>query len=376
MSRLFLAAGEASGDLHGSLLARALLKADPSLEIAGVGGEAMESAGVRLVQRSEEMGVTGFWEVIQHLPRIRRILHRVYRDLIDFEPDLFVPIDYPDFNMRLGARVQKAGIPVVYYISPQVWAWRSGRVRQLARFVRRMVVIFPFEEKLYREAGVPVSYVGHPLVDLVRPERDRSQQRRRVGIGDDEPLVVLMPGSRSSEIARILPVFLQTHRILRAERPDIRWAIALAPGLERDCLVRHGLGVDSPVVRERETYELVAAADLVLTASGTATLEAALLRTPMIVVYRMHPLTWHLARSLVRIPHISMANLLAGKRLVPEFLQNEAQPERLAREVAAWIDDPERRGTTSAELGATAAKLGGGGAADRAASILLEEIDR
>ena len=374
MTRLFLVAGEASGDLHGSLLARALAEADGSVALEGVGGSEMERSGVCLHHRCEEMAITGLWEVVRHLPRFSRLLDELEDRLRKDPPDALIPIDYPDFNLRLAARAHALGIPVIYYISPQVWAWRKGRIRELARIVRRMIVIFPFEEELYRKAGVPVSYVGHPLVDRVRPRVGRMETRMAIGLNESEPLIVLLPGSRRSEVERILPVFLETRRLLLA-RPW-RWVVALAPGLSIAELPGEARAKGAPEVRTGETYELLAAADLALTASGTATVEAALLGTPMLVVYRMHPLTWHLARVLVDVPHVAMANLLAGKRLVPEFLQGRAVPKVLAKEVDRWMDDPALRTRTGEELRQVAATLGDGGAPARAAQVILKEIGR
>lgn len=373
MTRLFLVAGEASGDLHGGLLVRALRALDPAIEVSGIGGASMEEAGVRLIHRCDEMAVTGFWEVLRHLPRLRRILEHTVDVLRRDPPDALVPIDYPDFNLRLAARAAAHRIPIVYYISPQVWAWRSSRVKTLARLVRRMIVIFPFEEALYREAGIPVTYVGHPLVEQVRPRHDRATVRERLGLSPQEQMIVLLPGSRASEVSRILPCFLGARRILRPQT-GIRWVLALAPGLPRAEAQRWLDETDGVVVREGETYELLAAADLALTASGTATLEAALLGAPMIVVYRMHPLTWALARRIVRVPHIAMANILAGTRLVPELLQGNATPEHLAAEVTRLLADPGLRSATSERLRAVSASLGAPGAPGRAARAILEEV--
>ncbi len=375
MTRVCLVAGEASGDLHGSLLAEALRRADPGIVLEGVGGEKMEGSGVRLHHRSESMGVTGLWEVLSHLPRLSRILDDVASRIRRDPPDILVPIDYPDFNLRLASRVARLGVPIVYYISPQVWAWRRGRIGTLRRLVRRMIVIFPFEEDLYRREGVPVSFVGHPLVDRVRAERGREETRAALGVRPGGSLIAILPGSRGSEIARILPVFLKTRRLLAAD-PRLRWVLALAPGLTADDLPREvERGGEVEVVSGR-TYDLLAACDLALTASGTATVEGALLGTPMLVVYRMHPLTWEIARRIVRVSHVAMANLIAGEGVVPEFLQGEAKPERIASEVRRWVDDPGLRSRTSARLLEAAARLGPGGAPDRAARVILEEIGR
>jgi lipid-A-disaccharide synthase len=373
MTRLVLVAGEASGDLQGALLARALRAQEPGIDLAGVGGAEMADAGVRILHRSEEMAVTGLWEVLSHLPRLKAILDRLSAELRADPPDALVPIDYPDFNLRLAARAHASGIPIIYYISPQVWAWRKGRLRTLARLVRRMIVIFPFEEQLYRDHGVPVTYVGHPLVDRVHATAGREAFRARLGIGEHERFVGLLPGSRRSEIARILPPMLEARRRLEGER-RIRWALALAPGLTMDDLPDGARDEADLTILTSGTYDLMAAADLLVTASGTATAEAALLGTPMIVVYRMHPVTWEIARRLVKVPHIAMANLLAGRRLVPELLQGDVNGRRLADEIERLLGDAALLRATREGLREAASRLGPGGAPERAAAAILREL--
>jgi lipid-A-disaccharide synthase len=374
MTRIFLIAGEASGDLHGALLAEALRRADPDVILEGVGGERMAAAGVRLVQRSEEMAVTGFLEVVRHLPRLGRILGRLSERLRRVPPDALIPIDYPDFNLRLAARAHAAGVPVIYYISPQVWAWRRGRIKTLRRIVRRMIVIFPFEEEIYRRENVPVSFIGHPLVDQVKPRLGREAMRERLGVPPSDILIAMLPGSRRSEIQRILPSFLETRRRLEGEA-RLHWALALAPGIRESDLPSNAYQSHAGIrVVNGQTYDVLAACDLALVASGTATLEGALLGTPMLVVYRLHHLTWQIARRIVRVPHIAMANLIAGERVVPEFVQDEAEPGRMAGEVLRWVGDADLRRRTSERLRRAAATLGPGGAPDRAARIILDEI--
>lgn len=375
MKRLFLVAGEASGDMQGGLLAEALRARDPGVRLDGIGGEAMERAGVDLFRRSDEMGVTGIFEVLAHLPRLIRLLDAVAQRIVDLRPDAAILIDYPDFNLRLAERLHRRGIKVIYYISPQVWAWRGGRIETIRRTVRRMIVLFPFEEALYRKAGVPVTYVGHPLVDRVRPARPRDEVRSSLGLREGERLILLMPGSRRSEIARIAPVLDEARRRL-AVRSDLRWVLALAPNLRAGDLPE-SMGSDPELqVRSDETYDLLAAGDLAVVASGTATLEGAILGTPMVVVYRMHPVSWAVARRLVRVEHVAMANLLAGKRIVPELLQGDANPARLAQEILRLIDDETLLRETRAALLRAAAALGGGGAALRAADAVLEAAER
>jgi lipid-A-disaccharide synthase len=374
MKRIFLAAGEASGDEQASLLARALRARRSDLEICGVGSDRMASAGVRLVARSEELAVVGILEVAGRLPRILAALDAVRSALGELRPDLFVPVDFPDFNFRLLPRAFRLGVPIVYYISPQLWAWRPGRVHVLRRYLRRMITIFPFEAAFYREAGVPVTWVGHPYVDRIPPAAAPEEERARLGLPAGGPVVALLPGSRRSEIERIAPLLQSVRREVDGRRGaaglvPVRWLAGRAPGLEvADVRLD---GIDARFTG----LEALRAADLAIAASGTATLEAALLGRPLVVVYRVHPLTWEIARRSVRVPHIAMANLLAGRRVVPEFVQDAATPAAVAGETMRLLESPLERATMQAGLAEARASLGPPGAADRAAEILLREMD-
>lgn len=372
MTRILLVAGEASGDLHGSLLARELRRIEPGIELMGVGGTLMESEGVRILVSSRDLAVTGLVEVLGHLPRLHRALRSIESACRKDRPDIFVPIDYPDFNLQLAGRLQRLGIPIVYYISPQVWAWRRNRLRVIRRLVRHMIVIFPFELDVYRSEGIPATYVGHPLAQQVRPLRSRSTIREELGVGEEERLVALLPGSRVSEIRRILPTLVETRDRLR-DMSDVRWCLSVAPGFSvEDFRSRFLHGVSIPLVAGG-TYDLLHAADMAVTASGTVTLEAAMLGTPMIVVYKLHPITYQIARRLVHVPHIAMANLIAGRRLVPEFVQESAVPPVLADELRRWLDDEALRHATGKALLEATAVLKEGGAAERAARVVLRE---
>lgn len=373
MKRIFLVAGEPSGDLHAAILVRALRIRRNDLEFWGVGGERMEAEGVRLVLRSEELAVVGLAEVVEHLPRIVGALHRISGILGELRPDLFVPVDFPDFNFRLLPRAFRLGIPTVYYISPQLWAWRPGRVRTLRRFVRRVVAIFPFEEAFYRAHGVPVTWVGHPLADVFPPAAAPEEERARMGLAATGAVVALLPGSRRSEVRRIAPLLrgaaeaVDRGRASSAE-PPVTWIGGLAPGL-----VAADLGL--PGVRYwLSGIEALRAADFGIVASGTVTLEALLLERPVIVTYRLNALTWALARRAVHVEHIAMANLVAGRRVLPELVQNEATPGALAGVASAWLRDPAARAAAVRGLREARGRLGPPGAADRAATAMLGEL--
>jgi lipid-A-disaccharide synthase len=399
MKRILLLAGETSGDMHGAILARALLRRRPDLELWGVGGERMEEAGVRLFLRSEDLAVIGLLEVVSRAGRLLRALTRARRALEELRPHLFVPIDYPDFNFRLLPVATRLKIPTAYYISPQVWAWRPGRIAQLKRHVRRMIVIFPFEARLYENASVPVTWVGHPLIDVIAPAESPEVERVKRGLPAEPAAVALLPGSRASEVRRIGPLLSATRRWVAERRAaegmvPVRFALGRAPGLEEEVLRAAGLltGSANPPARGdaaggRPTaadpdridglsgVDALRCAELGLVASGTATLEATLLGRPVMVVYRMNPVTYALARRMVKVEHIAMANLLAGRRLVPEYVQDAARPEVLGAQVQRLLLDPEARETLRAGLLEARRTLGPPGAADRAAQAVLEVLE-
>jgi lipid-A-disaccharide synthase len=375
MKRIFLAAGEASGDLHAAILVRALRRRLGDLECWGVGGERMEAEGVRLILRSEELAVVGLAEVVEHLPRILRGLTMVANALGELRPDLFVPVDFPDFNFRLLPRAYRLGVPAIYYISPQLWAWRPERVQVLRRFVRRVVAIFPFEEEFYHGHGVPVTWVGHPLLDLIRPAGFPEAERERVGMSAaNGPVVALLPGSRRSEVRRIAPLLRGASESVDRARsaagePAVTWIAGLAPGLSEAEVGLPG------VSRWLPGTDALRAADFGIVASGTVTLEALLLERPVIVTYRLSPLTYALARRAVRVDHIAMANLVAGRRVVPELIQDEATPETLAQAALAWLRDPTARTRAAEGLREARGRLGPPGAADRAAAVMAAEME-
>jgi lipid-A-disaccharide synthase len=368
--RILLVAGEASGDILGARLAAALRRADPTLHLYGVGGPAMREAGVETFVDIAELGVMGFSELGRGLVRIVAILSRVRRELREGRPDLFVPIDFPDFNLRLCPTAAAAGVPVFYYVSPQVWAWRVGRLRIIARTVRRMLVLFPFEADIYRARGVDAFFVGHPLAEGVVAGRGRDEVRRSLGLAERERLVALLPGSRRHEVEAMLPSMLAAAQALGdGVRAVVAEAPSLPPGFVDAIVARESPGV--AVVRD-DTYTLVAASDAALVTSGTATLECALLGCPMVVAYRMSPFSYAVARRLVKVPFIAMPNLLLGRAAVAELVQDDATPERMAAELSRLLDDEDLRARTRSDFDAIRSLLVRPGAADRAAALALE----
>jgi len=396
-ARVLIVAGEASGDLYGGLIQRAMREkapatpagteprpgpsaANPPVVFTGIGGDAMRAEGLEPLADAAVLGVTGIVEVAARFGSIWNAYRAASRVLADAatRPDLAILIDYPDFNLRLAARARAAGVPVLYFVSPQVWAWRRGRVRQMARLVDRMLVILPFEEAIYREAGVPVTFVGHPLLDLVRTHRNRRQERARLGLDPDRPVVALLPGSRRNELASHLPPMLEAVARLRSEFRDVQSLLTVAPtrreGEIRALAQQAAPGQPLPVLVREDRYDAVAAADVAVVASGTATLETALLGTPMVIVYRMNPMTYALARRLTDLPHVGMPNLIAGRRVVPELIQHECAGAPIARALRELLTDPARAEAMRADLATVRARLGEPGAIGRAAHIAWDMI--
>ncbi len=374
--RILISAGEASGDRLGAGLARRLLERRPELELVGMGGPLMERAGVRLIQSSSELSVVGLWEVVAHLPAIRRAMATLTSALERFRPELVVPVDYPDFNLRLAARARRRAIDVVYFVSPQVWAWRRGRVRRIRRLVRRMLVLFPFEAAFYRRAGVPVTFVGHPVVEPEADPRSLAELRAAAGLDPQREVVALVPGSRRSEVGRLLPPMLEAARRVLRRAPGTQFLVPLAPGLDplplRAAIARAGL--EAVRLHPGDFPAILAVCRAGAVASGTASLEAAVAGLPMVVVYRMHPLSYALGRVLVRVEHIGLPNLVAGRRVVPELVQRECTPERIAAELLRYLEQPAERASVVRALAEIPARLGGPGAFERAADAVLAEL--
>lgn len=372
-----IVAGEASGDMHGAALVAAMKNLDPNLNFFGVGDMALEEQGVNLLYRSRQIAVVGIVEVLTHWRPIRDALGGLSRRLAANPPSLLILIDFPDFNLILARRAKKIGIPIFYYISPQVWAWRSGRVKTIARLVDRLAVILPFEEEFYRSRGVKhATFVGHPLVDSVRSEMEPGEFRKQLGINGNGPVIGILPGSRKREITSILPDFIKTARLLKKQDSTVNFLLPLAPTLtETDLglseLERRELSIK---VVTGHRYELMAACDLVMTASGTVTLELALLGIPMVVTYRIAPLTYFLGRHLISIPFVSLVNLVAGREVVQELIQNDFTPENLVLALQAIWPGTERQKTMVTDLAEVSIRLGSQGASRNAASLALELI--
>jgi lipid-A-disaccharide synthase len=372
--RVLLVAGEASGDLHGADLVRALRADVPDLEVFGVGGERLREAGMETVADVGEVATVGL-KATGRLRALWQAYRALTRRLREDPPDLCVLIDFPEFNLRLAAVAKRAGVPVLYYIGPQVWAWRRGRVRKIARRVDRLAVVFPFEPALYAPRLPAVEFVGHPLLDRVRVTRGREETLRLHGLDPARRTVLLLPGSRLSEIDYLLPPLLDAVRLL-GQYETLQFPLVLAHTLPaeevRQRVRAAGLRV---TVVEGDNYNLIAAADLALVSSGTATLECALLERPMVIVYRLGPVSYGLGRLLVRgVSSIGMPNIVAGREVVPELLQRQVTGPRIAAAARALLEDPARYAATVEGLRDVRRRLGRGGAAGRAAAIAVEML--
>jgi lipid-A-disaccharide synthase len=373
---IFISAGEASGDLHGAGLARALTRQAPEVRITCLGGRYLQQAGTTLLVNNQDIAVVGVAEVARHLKSI----HHAWRTLSDHftkdRPTLAIFIDFPDFNLLLARKARSLGCKIFYYISPQLWAWRRGRVRTLRRLVDRMAVILPFETDFYATHGMKVHYVGHPLLDVIEdaPARGEAGQRYRPQAGS--VLLGLLPGSRSSEIRMLLPILLRAAEIIQRAVPEVSFILPVASTLSEVSLEqRIGASTSVPVeIVAGDTWGVISACDLILTASGTVTLEAALLGTPMVVFYRVSKLSEPIGRLLIKARFIGLPNLIAGRAIVPELIQNDVHPQRLADTALSLLREPQRLQEQRRELAAVRTQLGQPGVADRVARLALELV--
>jgi lipid-A-disaccharide synthase len=377
---IMLSAGEASGDLHGATMCRALRALDPGLRLIGMGGPRMGAAGVEILVDPTAHAVMGTSEAIGRVPGLYRAYRLLVRRLREARPMVMVLIDFPEFNLRLARQARRAGIPVVYFMPPQLWAWRRGRIRQMASRVTRVLAAFPFEKSLYEEAGVPVEFVGHPLLDVVPSDLDLAKARERLGVGERQTLVGLLPGSRRQEVDRLLPPMLDA--AARLSRADGRrcFVLGLAASVDRGLVTVHlrrasEAGGPPVEVVEGLTHEVMAASDALLIASGTATLEAALLGTPMVVCYRVSRLSEVVARLLTRSAWISLPNIVAGRAVVPEILQDMVTGARLASEAERLLVDSVTATAQRAAFKEVRSRLGQPGVGARAARAVLKVVD-
>ena len=370
--RVLLSCGEPSGDLYAAALTRELRALAPDADVFGLGGPQFVAAGGRAVADYRGLSVTGFTEPLARIPQLLAARRALLASADQTRPDVFVPIDFWGFNHKLARSLARQGVPVVYYVSPQLWASRPWRLKTMREIARRVLVIFPFEESIYREAQVPVEFVGHPLVDLAKPSQPRSVFLPRLGLDASAPTVAILPGSRPGEVSRILPDLVDAANRVRAQVPGVQYVVARAAHLDDGLFAAlRGGRLPQSVTVEAETDTVLASADVALTASGTATVQAALHDTPMVIVYRVSPWTYRLGRHLLKVSTFGMVNLIAGSRIVPELIQDAFTPQAVAVEAVSMLTDPARAAHIRQGLKEVRGRLGGGGASRRAAEAIL-----
>jgi lipid-A-disaccharide synthase len=369
--RIMISCGEASGDLYAGALAEEIRRKEPAVEIGGFGGPCLRAAGARLVGDFAQFSVTGLTEALRVIPRSLAMIRRLVETARAHPPDVFVAIDFPDFNFRLMAGLRRLGVPVVYYVSPQLWAWRPGRLRTMQRDVTRVLVIFPFEEAIYTAAGIDVQFVGHPLIDLTQVAQPRSSFLRDCGLVPHAPTVALLPGSRRNELERIVPVMVEALPRIRAVVPDVQFTVACAPNLPEAAFTPF-TRVERLALVQQRSDDVIASSDVAITASGTATVQCALHERPMVVVYRLSPVTYSLGKPFVKVNTYAMPNLVAGRTIVPELIQDGFTPSRVAEETVSLLTDPQRHAATRDALRRVRERLGTPGASARAAEAVLD----
>ena len=372
MTKVFISAGEASGDLHAAALTRAILQRDPTVQVFGMGGDALAAAGGEVVFNYKDYSVMGFVEVLQSLPRLFGLKKAFRRLMEERKPDVFVTVDYPDFNMRVAKEAKALGIPVFSYIPPSAWAWRRGRAKDVARLATKVACIYPFAAQVYQEAGANVEFVGNPLVDIVQPTLSPQEGEAFIGKRPGHPVVLLLPGSRVKEITGVLPVMLQALPKIQEKRPEVDFVLQKAPSIERELLQSILASSAVPVkVVEGRGYDVMAASDAALATSGTVTLEAALCGLPSVICYAASPLSMWIAKRMVYVKYIGLPNILAGREILPELIQEKMTPDHMAASILHFLE-PEAASAVREEMRQAVAKLGQPGAVDRTAELILE----
>jgi lipid-A-disaccharide synthase len=372
MKKVMIMAGEASGDLHGSNLVREIRRQDPSIAFYGVGSRKMKDAGVQLLADASEISVVGATEVLTHLRPLCRVFNSLKRFLDQERPDLLILIDFPDFNIMLGKKAKKMGIPVLYYISPQVWAWRKKRIKTIAELVKAIIVVFPFEVALYKGAGVDVRFVGHPLTDIVQSPYNQAEAKAQFGLAPEKRTIAILPGSRTREISHLLPDMLRTAGILSERFQDLQFVLPVAPTLS-ESFVRPFLqnGPVPVTLVDGRVYDVLRAADAALVTSGTATLETGLMEVPMVIAYRVSALSYFIGRMIIDVEHIGLVNIVAGKRVVPELVQHDSTPQNMADAMSRLLADPVYYQQVRTQLAGIRSRLGEKGTSSRVASVVL-----
>ena len=371
-TKVMICVGEASGDLHGSSVAESLRQTDPAIELFGMGGAGMRAANVDIVYDIAELGMFGFVEVLWNIPRFFRLRSFLAQIMDERKPDVLVLIDYGGFNMKMAEVAKEKGIPVVYYICPKAWVWGRWRAKRIAETVAQVAAIFPFEADIYRQAGAKVTFVGHPLVDIVKPSMNKETACTHFNVDSAKPLVLLLPGSRRQEVDTLLDVMLASAQKIREAIPDCQFYLPVAPTIPLDDIEDRINNSEVPVTLTRNgTYDLMQIADCAIAASGTVTLEAALMGLPSVIIYRVKPFTFWLIKKVATVLHVGLPNIIAGRRVFPELIQDEVKPEIISREAIQLMTDPQRKMQARLDVKEVQEKLGEPGAVKRVARIIL-----
>ena len=373
MTKVMICAGEASGDLHGASVAGALKSMNPEIELFGMGGSNMRASGVDIVYDFADIGVMGFVEILRNLPMFFRLRKFLSRIMDEQRPDVLVLIDYGGFHMAMAQAAKKKNIPVVYYICPKAWVWGKWRAKAIAGWVKKIAAIFPFEADIYQEAGASVEFVGHPLVDIVRPSMDRETAYRHFGADPNRPLLLLLPGSRYQEVSSLLELMLAAARKVMEQLPDCQFYLPVASTIPMDRIESVVKASGVPITFTRNsTYDLMQIADCAIAASGTVTLEAALVGLPSVIIYRVRTATYWLVRAVADVAHVGLPNIVVGRRILPELIQNDVTAENVSREALRFMTDPAAKAQVKADLQEVRIKLGEPGAVRRVAQIVLD----
>ena len=374
---ILILAGEASGDDHAAEFVRELKLMQPQMKITGMGSQAMKKAGVDVFYDSSKIAVMGLVEVLRHWGDIKQAMNLVKLKLEQTRPDLLILVDYPEFNLKMARHAKSLGIKVLFYISPQVWAWRPRRIHKIGRLIDHMAVIFKFEEPYYQRANIPVSFVGHPLVDKVVADQDRNICRQQLGVADDEQLVGLFPGSRQSELSRLLPLMFETAKKMHQQNPALKFLLPIAAALDYEELSQLCAGNNPPIIpTQGNIYEMISSCDAIVSCSGTVTLEIALLEVPLCIVYRMSWLSYQILSRLITIPHVGLANIVVGKQIVRELLQEDATPGKVSNELFELLDNKDYRQKVKADLAGVRQNLGEGNGAGNMAQLVLDMLKK
>ncbi len=375
---VMIIAGETSGDVHGAHLVAAMRQKDPSLAFSGIGGPALRAAGVEILMDSHDLSVVGITEVAAKIPNVLAGISIIKKKLRQRRPCLMILIDFPDFNLHIASIAKKMGVPVLYYVSPQIWAWRSGRIHKIKRCVDHMAVILPFEADYYRRHNIPATFVGHPLMDGCRPLPQTQPAAQPNAMENTAPVVGLLPGSRRSEISRNLPYMLASASLLNRKYPDIRFLLSVAPSISSEWIDSYAGPYKKTCrieINAGDIMDVFARATVILAASGTVTLETAMYGVPMVIMYRVSPVSYFLGSRLVNVAHIGLVNIIAGAEVVPELIQKSASPGNIARTISGMLDDPAARERIREKLAHVKTLMGGAGASGKTADIALSLIN-